>query len=126
MNKEEGMELLTAGGMSQEEAEKFLDGRPVVTKGLQLPPDQALALMNRMSEFGMFTGPVRFYVVVTEDNEQRLHDMVSEGGKPIVEANFDLGAMSEDPIGDTNRLIADGFSGTAGLGDLVGDLDKMN
>ena len=121
MDKKEGMKLLLGQGMSEEEAVKFLDGRKVTAKGLQLPPDQALDLMNKMSEFGMLTGPVRFYVMVTEDNAQRLRDLITNNGQEqVVEGDFDPGKMEEDPIGQ----IANGFSGTAGFGAI--DPSKVN
>ncbi|KKN02305.1 hypothetical protein LCGC14_1118940 [marine sediment metagenome] len=114
VNKDEEMKMLLDHGMNEEEAAKFLDGRDVIVKGLQLPALEALSLMNKMAEFGIFTGPVRFYVVISEDNEQRLMDLVESTGHPVAkEAQFDLKDIGKDPIGDYNRKVADGYAGTA-------------
>lgn len=114
MSKTESMKMLLDHGMDQKEADKFLDGRKVTTKGLQLPAEQALDLMNQMSKYGMFTGPVRFFVVITEDNEQRLLDLLNSTGNEVaIEGRFDTGDMGKDPIGDYNRQIRDGYSGSA-------------
>lgn len=125
MSKEEGMKMLLDHGMDEEEAKKFLDGRKTMTKGLQLPAQEALALMNKMAEFGMFTGPVRFYIVLAEDNEQRLIDLIESTGHPVAkEARFDLADIGKDPIGDYSRQMSDGYAGTA---DFEGvDPSKLN
>ena len=123
--KEEGMKMLLDHGMNKEEAVKFLDGRKVMTKGLQLPAQEALALMNKMAEFGMFTGPVRFFIVVAENNEQRLLDLLNSTGHDVaLEGRFNTADMGKDPIGDYSRQVADGYSGSS---DFEGvDLSKMN
>lgn len=113
-NEEKNMKMLLERGMDQKEAGKFLDGRNVITKGLQLPAEHALELMNQMVKYGMFTGPVRFFVVIAEDNEQRLLDLLNSTGEDVaVEGRFDTGDVNKDPIGDYNRQIQDGYSGSA-------------
>ncbi len=109
--------MLLDRGMDEEEAKKFVDGRKVITKGLQLPPDQALELMTEMSKYGILHGPVRFFVVITEDNEQRLLELIKStfGDTPLILGSVAGGDVSEDPIGDYVRTIRDGFSGSAGL-----------
>lgn len=113
-SKEKNLKMLLDHGMDRKEAEKFLDGRNVITKGLQLPAEHALELMNKISKYGMFTGPVRFFVVIAEDNEQRLLDLLNSTGEDVaIECRFNTGDMSKDPIGDYNRQIQDGYSGSA-------------
>ncbi len=125
MSKEEAMEMLIERGMEETEAKKFMGAKAgeLITKGLQLPADQALDIMIEMSRYGVLTGPVRFYIVVTKDNEQRLLDELKvTGEEPIVLAAIKPDDIGEDPIGDYNRTIQDGFSGDAGL---RGDPTKM-
>ena len=123
--KDEGMKILLDHGMNEEEATKFLDGRKVMVKGLQLPALEALDLMNKMAEFGVFTGPVRFYVVISEDNERRLMDLIESTGRAVAkEGRFDTADIGKDPIGDYNRKVADGYAGTAGFEEL--DPETMN
>ncbi len=123
MNQEEALKALLDRGMNPDEAERFLDGRRVKTKGLQLPPDQALDLMNQMSQFGILTGPVRFFIVLTEDNEQRLLDLLTTTGSEVaLEGRFDTADLNKDPIGDYNRQIQDGYAGSA---DFEGSDSKL-
>lgn len=115
MDKNEGMKLLVGRGMDIDEARDFLDGRPVVTKGLQLPPEEALAVMNSLSRIGIFQGPVRFFVSITESNVPKLMNILQEqiGKEPIHEQEFFLGDIGKDPIGALAKRVSEGYSGDA-------------
>lgn len=116
MTKEEGMELLLEAGVDPEEALKILESKSgeLVTKGLQLPGQDAARLIAEISKFGLFSGPMRFFVLISKDNEQRLLDLLSSTGKePIIGGEFATSDMGKDPIGDYARQISDGFSGSA-------------
>ena len=88
--KEEAMLFLLKGGMDKHEAEEFLDGRKVLTQYMQLPSSDALKIMNKMRSFSMLSGPVRFYIAITKENEQRLINLVSEScNKEIITGSVD-------------------------------------
>lgn len=127
MSREEAMEMLLQQGMEKEEAERLVGAKAgeLVTKGLQIPSDQAARLVGSISKFGAFSGPMRFFVLITKENEQRLLDLLSSTGKEsVVAGEFDTADMGKDPIGDYDRKIRDGFAGTAELEGT--DLSKMN
>lgn len=125
MTREEGMKMLLDHGMSKKEAVKFLTSNKIKTKGLQLPAQEALALMNKIAEYGIFAGPVRFFVMVTEENEQRLLDLLNSTGHEVAfEGGFDTHDMSKDPIGDYSRRIQSGYAGTADFEGI--DPSKLN
>lgn len=116
MTKEEGMELLLEAGVDPEEALKILESKEgeLVTKGLQIPAQDAARLVKEISKFGMFSGPMRFFVLISKDNEQRLLDLLSSTGKePVIGGEFAVADMGKDPIGDYAKQIQDGFSGSA-------------
>jgi hypothetical protein len=118
MTKLEGMEMCLERGITKESAERFMDGRPIMTKGVQLPPEHALTVMNQLAEIGMFAGPIRFYVMLAEDDEAKLEEIIASTGHEIIR---------EEGLGDPANLkdaIAAGYKGSQGLEGL--DKSKLN
>jgi hypothetical protein len=124
MTFEESVKELTDQGMDEGEARKFLaKDCKVITRGIQLPARHALELLNELTDFGVLAGPVRFFMVTSKDNAQRLLDVVSSiGGPPIVEGTFKPGD-SADPIGDFADTINKGYAGSA---DFDGDIGETH
>ncbi len=106
---------LTDQGMDEGEAKKFLARNcQIVTKGIQLPPHQAFRILEQMTKFGVLAGPVRFFIAVSKDNEQRLMELITSlAGPPILEGTFKPSEVGGDPIGDFARKINDGYAGSA-------------
>jgi hypothetical protein len=57
---------------------------------------------------------MRFFVLITKDNKQRLQDLLNSTGQGVVhEGQFPVEDVGKDPIGDFDRKIQDGYTGSA-------------
>ncbi len=76
-DKAQALVELVAKGMSQEEAENFLNSKVGYVK-LELPPDSAAKILTALSKLSIISQPVEVTFCVAEDRIQALGDVAQE------------------------------------------------
>lgn len=84
---------LTSRGMSEEEAENFLNNKVGYVK-LQLPPEVAAKVFTELSKLSLVSQPVEVTFAVAANRIQTLGDKAQEAsGRPLLNAMIPKGAL---------------------------------
>jgi hypothetical protein len=82
-SREEIHAELLEGGMDPEEVENFLTpGREAMKMKIQLPPAEALAILEEITKTGILVGPMKFEILFSKNRRDKVAGIIKSKVAP--------------------------------------------
>lgn len=100
-------------GMDSLEAKAFAASSNCPTRGIQLPPDVALEVMQKLIKFGLIVGPVNFFFCSPVEEDPRFEAIIKSTSSEVLRGEVNLTPNhGESSMETLTREVSKGFSGT--------------